>query len=362
MKRTWYFGAGPAALPHSVLEQAQHDLINWKDTGLSILEINHRTEIFHQFSESIKQKLRAFLNIPQEYQVLLMHGGATAQFSIIPMNFLAHDKFATYLDTGYWSQRASMEAKKFGNVCVVPVVCKSTANSASTVDDLMKEVDMNSCYVHFTYNETIAGIEYPFLPIKKEVPLICDMTSNLLTRKVDISKFSLIYASAQKNLGIAGLCLVIAHENLLKTRNDRLPLLYDYNLACAQKSIVNTPAVFTWYMLDQMLNWIKNNGGVDTMEQLAQQKSELLYKFIDSGNFYHNEVYPFWRSRINVPFFLKSSDLEEMFIKLAEEAGLMGLRGHRSSGGVRASLYNAMPIEGVCDLIKFMREFANAHA
>ncbi|MYB89719.1 MAG: 3-phosphoserine/phosphohydroxythreonine transaminase [Proteobacteria bacterium] len=355
MQEVFYFGSGPAALPRPVLEKIRHELLDYRGTGLSVLELPHRSDAFFEIRDQAVRGLRDLLQIPEEFAVLFMHGGATSQFSMLPMNFLGSGRFADYLCTGFWSSRACAEAARFAEVRKVQALCKGESLSIAPHEEW--DVDPQATYLHFCDNETIQGIAFPGVPQVPQEVLVCDMTSSLLMHPVEISKFSLIYASTQKNLGIAGLCLVMIRKDLLEQVNEPVPRLYDYRRYVREDSVVNTLPVFAIYVLREVLDWVRTEGGLPVLHQRSLARSAQLYRVLDESRLYENRVAPGFRSSINIPFAIHDAGTLEDFLRQAEQRQLLGLQGHRSAGGVRVSLYNAIPDAGVDRLTEFMSEF-----
>jgi phosphoserine aminotransferase len=356
--RVYNFSAGPAALPLPVLEQARDELLDWYG-GMSVMEVSHRSKAFIAVARQAEADLRELLAIPQPYRVLFMQGGATAQFSAVPLNLAAPDAVADYLNTGHWSQRTIAEAKRFLRV---KVAADQAASNYSTVPDPSAiPLTPGAAYLHYTPNETIHGVEFPYIPDAGGVPLVADMSSTILSRPIDVSRFGLIYAGAQKNIGPSGLTVVIVREELLGRARSGTPLVFDYRAVAEAESMQNTPPTFGWYVAGLVLQWLKREGGLAAMAERNRAKAALLYAAIDATAFYSNPVARGCRSWMNVPFRLARSELEPVFLAEAEAAGLANLAGHRAVGGLRASMYNAMPIEGVQALVGFMREFERRH-
>lgn len=359
MLRPFNFSAGPAVLPEVVLEQAKAELLDWQGTGMSVMEMSHRGQAFMAIASEAETDLRALLNIPEHYQVLFLQGGASAQFAMIPMNLLGNKKQADYLNTGSWSEKAIAEAHHFAKV---NVVASSSAQQFMTVPERTTwQCDEQAAYFHYTPNETIQGVEFHFIPEVGDVPLVADMSSTILSRPIDVSKYGLIYAGAQKNIGPAGLTVVIIREDLLDKSLPNTPTIFNYATLAKDKSMYNTPPTFAWYIAGLVFKWLKREGGLAAMGQRNQRKAEKLYAAIDNSTFYRNPVDPRYRSWMNVPFILDSPDLDKTFLTQAKEAGLLTLAGHRSVGGMRASIYNAMPEEGIQALIDFMHNFAQRY-
>ena len=351
------FSAGPAVIPKTVLEKI-HDGLDDFDRGMSITEVSHRSEAFKNYAQSSEDSLRSLLSINDEYSILFLQGGATHQFALIPMNFGTETGSLDYLVTGAWSKKASAYASSIANV---NVVSDSSSNNFTDISDSSTwTVNDRADYFFYCANETVHGLEI-HEPIESESPLICDMSSTIASRPIDIKKYDLIFAGAQKNLGIAGVTILIIKRNLLSRVNKGLLPILDYSKHAEDVSMLNTSPVFAWYVSGLIFDWIRDQGGVETMAKLNQEKSTLLYNFIDQSSFYSNPVSRSYRSWMNIPFILSRNDLDDEFIKSAEDSGLLNLKGHRTVGGMRASVYNAMPIEGVKKLISFMDEFAKLH-
>lgn len=356
--RAYNFCAGPAALPTAVLERAERELADWHGKGLSIMEMSHRSPEFVSVAEKAEADLRQLLTIPDNYSVLFLQGGASLQFSAIPLNLLGAGQTADYIDTGIWSQKAIEEARRFGNV---NVAASSKANGYTQVPAQSEwNLTEGAAYLHYTPNETIGGLEFDFIP-DVNVPLVADYSSSILSERLDVSKFGLIYAGAQKNIGPAGLTIVIVRNDLMGKAQAGIPALMDYAAQAKNGSMINTPPTFGWYLAGVVFEWLLEQGGVDAMQQINQQKAELLYGYIDQSDFYANPIAKANRSRMNVPFTLADSSLEKTFLVDSEAAGLLNLAGHRSVGGMRASIYNAVSLEAVQALISFMDDFAKRY-
>ncbi len=360
MSRIFNFSAGPSILPESVLLKAQQELLDWHGTGMSVMEMSHRGKEFISIAEELKNDLIDLLNIPDNYKVLFLQGGATGQFAAIPQNILRGKDSACYVNTGAWSTKAIKEAK---NHCNVTVSADAKASNFTDIPSYAGwDVDQNAAYLHYTANETIHGVEFQDIPDFGDIPLVCDMSSNILSRTVDISKFGIIYAGSQKNMGPAGVTVVIVRDDLIGQADSKIASVFDYNQQAKNDSMLNTPATYNWYLVGLVLKWVKDSGGVAAMEQQNQIKADTLYKAIEQSSLYSNPVKNTVRSRMNVPFVLADSELDAEFLKLATKSGLTTLKGHRSVGGMRASIYNAMPVEGVNALVSFMAEFEKTHA
>ncbi len=351
------FSAGPAVLPKEVLQQAQAELIDWRGSGMSVMEMSHRGKEFMGIHAQAEADLRELMDIPANYKVLFLQGGAHLQFSMIPLNLLRGKASADYVNTGEWSKRAIAEAKKFGGVNVV--ADSADKNFTYTPAFNTWKCDPNAAYLHYVANETIGGVEFNWVPDCGDVPLVADMSSNILSRQVDVTKFGLIYAGAQKNIGPAGVTLVIVRDDLLGHVAAHTPTMLDYKIHADNGSMYNTPPTYGIYIAGLVFQWLKKNGGIAAMEKVNIAKAELLYAAIDaSDGFYHCPVDKADRSRMNVPFNLKDANQDADFLKQADARGLLQLKGHRSVGGMRASIYNAMPLSGVQALVDFMNEFA----
>jgi phosphoserine aminotransferase len=355
------FSAGPAVLPKAVLQQAQAELLDWHGSGMSVMEMSHRGKEYMGIHAQAEADLRELLGIPANYKVLFLQGGAHLQFSMIPLNLLRGKTSVDYVNTGEWSKKAIGEAKKFANVNVVADNKDKNCTYIPAFDTW--KLDKDAAYVHYTPNETIGGVEFNWIPNTGDVPLVADMSSNILSRQIDVSKFGLIYAGAQKNIGPAGLTLVIVREDLVGHADARLPTMMDYKIHADNDSMYNTPPTYGIYMAGLVFQWLKKNGGIAAMEANNIAKANLLYAAIDgSSGFYNCPVAKADRSRMNVPFTLKDANLDGDFLKQADARGLLQLKGHRSVGGMRASIYNAMPLAGVQALVDFMNEFANKNS
>jgi phosphoserine aminotransferase len=359
MSRPFNFSAGPAMLPQAVLEQAQAELLDWQGSGMSVMEMSHRGKEFMAIAGQTEADLRELLNVPANYQVLFLQGGASSQFAMVPMNLLQGKQQADYLNTGLWSKKAIAEARRY---CQVNVVASSEAQGFTTVPPYSAwACNPQAAYLHYTPNETIGGIEFHTIPESGDVPLVADMSSTLLSRPLDVSRFAVIYAGAQKNIGAAGLTVVIVREDLIGETLPGTPSMFDYKIHADSGSMSNTPPTYAWYIAGLVLQWLKSQGGLVEVGRRNQRKAERLYRAIDESGFYSNPIDPAYRSWMNVPFTLSDEALNKPFLAEAKEAGLLALAGHRSVGGMRASLYNAMPEEGVKRLIAFMDDFARRY-
>ncbi|MES2663186.1 MAG: 3-phosphoserine/phosphohydroxythreonine transaminase [Pseudomonadota bacterium] len=357
--RVHNFCAGPAALPESVLLRAQSELLNFRNSGSSIMEMSHRGSIFMAIAAEAEARLRLLLSIPDNYKVLFLQGGAHLQFAMIPMNLMLKDQPMAFADTGYWSRRAIKEAALLGNVITV-TSSKNNADTAIPEFNTWNIPDQAS-FLHYTPNETIHGIEFDWIPDAGDIPLVADLSSSILSQPLDVSKFGLIYAGAQKNIGPAGLTLVIIRDDLVARAPKNIPGYLNYATQVEQGSMYNTPATFAWYLANMVFEWLLNLGGLSAIAKINQQKAELLYKCIDDSDLYSNPVRRQNRSRMNVPFILKDPNLDKVFLMESEKNGLLNLKGHRAVGGMRASLYNAVGIDSVKALTDFMREFEKKH-
>jgi phosphoserine aminotransferase len=356
MSRIYNFSAGPAMLPESVLERARAEMADWQGSGMSVMEMSHRGKEFVSIAEKAESDLRALMNIPAHYKVLFLQGGASSQFAMVPMNLLRGKSKADYLHTGQWSKKAIAEARKF---CAVNVAANAEASNYSDIPARADwKLDPDAAYLHYTPNETIGGVEFAYVPETGGVPLVADMSSTILSRPIEVERFGLIYAGAQKNIGPAGLTIVIVREDLIGQTLAGTPTMSDYAIHAREGSMYNTPPTYAWYIAGLVFEWLKGLGGLDGMAVINRRKAEKLYAAIDGSGFYKNPVARDCRSWMNIPFTLKDAALDESFLKGAKAAGLVALKGHRSVGGMRASIYNAMPESGVDALIAFMNDFA----
>jgi len=361
MARIFNFSAGPAVLPEAVLQQAKDELLDWHGSGTSVMEMSHRGKEFMGIAAKAEADLRELMHIPANYKVLFLQGGASAQFAMVPMNLLRGKKSADYINTGEWSKKAIKEAKLYG---AVNVAATSESTKFSTVPPQKDwKLDPGAAYVHYTPNETIGGVEFSFVPDTGNVPLVADMSSTILSRPIDVTRYSLIYAGAQKNIGPAGLTIVIVRDDLLGQVLPGTPSVFDYKIHADNDSMYNTPPTYAWYIAGLVFEWLKKNGGLKAMAETNQRKASKLYAAIDtSGGYYKNPVEKPSRSWMNVAFTLKDDKLDEPFLKGAKAAGLLQLKGHRSVGGMRASIYNAMPEAGVDALIAYMQDFMKSNS
>ena len=361
MKQVFNFSAGPAMLPAAVMAKAQQEFINWRDSGCSVMEVSHRGADFIEIAAQAEQDLRDLLKVPDNYKVLFLQGGGRGQFAAVPLNLSTSDDTSLHLVSGSWSSGAVDEANKYNNAKIIGQVVEH--NGFQTVPKpALSDIDQSAAYLHFCPNETVDGIAFDWLPEAGDVPLVADMSSNILSKPIDVSKYGVIYAGAQKNIGPSGLSLVIVRDDLIGKARQSTPSIFDYALMASKDSMYNTPPTFSWYLAGLVFQWLKEQGGVEAMTSINQHKADLLYSAIDDSSFYRNNVHPDNRSIMNVPFHLADPALDKVFLEKSKEAGLMALKGHRSVGGMRASIYNAMPVEGVEALVKFMREFEEHYA
>ncbi|WP_455380568.1 3-phosphoserine/phosphohydroxythreonine transaminase [Acidihalobacter prosperus] len=358
MVRAYNFSSGPAMLPEGVLEKVQSELLSWQGSGMSVMELSHRGKDFTGIARNAEATLRRILDIPDEYHVLFLQGGATSQFSMVPANLL-RDQGADYIDTGIWSRKAIAEARRYGRVRLAGTGERCGFSCIPEPGSL--EFDPDAAYVHYTPNETISGVEFSYVPDTSRVPLVADMSSTLLSRPLDVSRFGLIYAGAQKNIGPAGLTLVLIHEDLVGEPVAGTPTMFDYRVHVKNASMFNTPPTFAWYVAGEVFSWIEAEGGLEEMGVRNRRKAEKLYAHLDNSDFYKTAVEPGSRSWMNITFALADETCNSAFLSGSEAAGLKNLKGHRSVGGMRASLYNAMPEAGVDVLIEYMREFERTH-
>lgn len=360
MEKTIYnFSAGPAMLPVEVMKEAQAQFRNFNDMGVSVMELSHRSSEYIAVAKEAEQDLRDLLQVPDNYKILFLQGGGRGQFSALAMNLMGKNPNADYIVTGQWSKSAIAEAEKIGKVRVLNGF---EGNDSTTPLARHWDLDPNAAYVHYCVNETVEGVEYPFIPETGDVPLIADMSSTILSRPLDVSKFGLIYAGAQKNIGPSGLAVVIVRDDLLDQACPQTPIVMDYAAMAKADSMVNTPPTYAWYLAGLVFKWLKRQGGLEVMGERNKAKAELLYNYVDNSDFYSNSVHPDARSWMNIPFQLNDDSLNDAFLSQAQAAGLTTLKGHRSVGGMRASIYNAMPIEGVQALVDFMDVFAKQHS
>ena len=356
MPSVYNFCAGPAMLPVDVMQKAQAEFINWNDTGCSVMELSHRSNEFMAMAKQAESDLRELMEIPDNYSVLFCHGGGRGQFSAVPLNLLPKGKSADYIVSGSWSKAAAKEAQNFGEINVITV----TGNNQGTTVVKPSEqwgVNPDAAYVHYCPNETVDGIEMFDIPATNGVPLVADMSSTILSHHIDVSQFGLIYAGAQKNIGPSGLTIVIVRNDLLGNAQLATPCIMNYKTAADNDSMYNTPPTYAWYLAGLVFQWLKEQGGVSAIEKLNAQKAQSLYQYIDESDFYQNNIECGNRSFMNVPFWLTDESLNEEFLRQAEQRGLLALKGHRLVGGMRASIYNAMPMAGINALVAFMKSF-----
>jgi phosphoserine aminotransferase len=359
--RAYNFNAGPAALPLEVLQKAQEELVEYRGIGMSIMEISHRSKEYEQVNEETQQLMKELLGLPDGYKVLFLQGGASSQFAMIPMNFLTEGKSAAYVETGSWAKKAIEEAKLFGET---KIVASSKGDQFTKIPEINAAgLDPRTAYLHVTSNETIQGTQYPSFPDTGDIPLIADMSSDILCRPLDVSKFAMIYAGAQKNLGPSGVTVVILREDMLQRAKSGLPTMFRYDTHVENDSLYNTPPVYSVYMMNLVLNWLKEQGGLSAIERQNREKTALIYNAIEESNgFYQGIADKESSSIMNITFRLQDEELEKQFIKESAASGFIGLKGHRSVGGLRASTYNAVPFESCKALRDFMIDFRNKHA
>ena len=359
MTRSYNFCAGPAALPEEVLKQAQQDLCDWQGKGLSVMEMSHRSAEFVGIAEQAEADLRELLAVPDDYACLFLQGGASLQFSAVPLNLLGNNSKADYINTGQWSKKAIAEARRY---CDVNVAASSESTNFTTIPEFDSwQLSKDAAYLHYTPNETIGGLEYHWVP-QVDVPLAVDMSSTMLSRPFDVSQFGVIYAGAQKNIGPAGLTIVLVRKELLGNAHALTPAMLNYQTQADGDSMYNTPPTFAWYLAGLVFQWLKEQGGLNAIEEVNKRKAQALYKAIDDSDFYANPVEVQSRSWMNVPFTLANSELDKLFLSEAEERRLLNLKGHRSVGGMRASIYNAVSEQAVATLIDFMHDFEKRNA
>ena len=358
-ERCYNFSAGPAALPEPVLQQASRELENWNGYGASVMEISHRGMDFVALAEQSERDLRLLLNISDDYAVLFMQGGATAQFALLPLNLLDGPGRADYVDTGHWSQKAIEEASRYCSVEVVARRGQDTEGLFSLPPQQDWQCREDAAWLHYTPNETIDGIEFHWIPDSGAVPLVADCSSTILSRPLDVSRFGVLYAGAQKNIGPAGLTLVVIRRDLLARKAAAVPRVFNYSKVAEANSLLNTPPTFAWYLSALVFRWLLDQGGLAAIEATNRRKADKLYACIDADPLYHNPVAQSCRSRMNVPFTLSEPGLDQRFLTEAEAAGLKNLKGHRSVGGMRASLYNAVSEQAVDSLVAFMKDFSS---
>ncbi len=354
-EKTYNFAAGPAVLPTEVLETASKEMLDYHGSGMSVMEMSHRSAIYQTVFNDAKNSFKQLLNVPDNYEVLFLQGGASTQFSMVPLNLMGEKKTADYVITGNFSKIAANEAKKYGTVNIAYDTTATRHTTIPAQDQLV--LDPDASYFHYCANNTIYGTEWKYVPDTGDVPIACDMSSNIMSQEIDVSKYGIIYAGAQKNLAPAGLTIVIINKALAGSQLAETPLMLNYETMINKDSMYNTPPCYNIYILGLVLHWIEKQGGVKAMKQLKEARSGLLYDFLDNSDFYHGLASKEARSGMNVTFTTESSELDGKFAKEASEAGLLNLKGHRVAGGIRASLYNAQSIEAVEALIDFMKEF-----
>ena len=357
-RRIFNFAAGPATLPEAVLQQAADEMLNWRGLGTSVMEISHRSKDFMEVYEEVIQDLRTLMSIPDTYEILLLQGGGLGQNAAIPMNLMPLAKNgpkADYIVTGVWSEKSYKEAQKYG---AVNLVASSAAEKFNTIPARSSwQLSNDAAYVLYCANETIGGVEFPDIPDVGDVPLVADISSNILSKEMDINQCGVWFGGAQKNLGPSGVTIVIVRKDLIGHSMGITPTIWDWSIQAGTQSMINTPPTFSIYMAGLGFKWLLKQGGVKVMEQRNQEKADLLYHFLDQSSLYENRVTKACRSRMNVTFFLKDENLNAEFLTQSSAAGLVALRGHKAAGGMRASIYNAMPLEGVKALVEFMRDF-----
>ncbi len=353
-KRVYNFSAGPSTLPVSVLEKISLEMLNYNDSGMSVMEMSHRSSSYLEIFNETKAMLKKVMNIPDQYQILFIQGGATQQFSTIPLNLMKNGK-ADYIITGSFSKKAAQEAQKFGDVHIAYDGSVRQFKHIPTQDEL--DIRPDASYVHLCSNNTIYGTEWKYVPDTKGIPIVADMSSNILSKPINVNDYGMIYAGAQKNMGIAGLAVVIVREDLIKDHQEKIPVLMEYDTMAKNDSMYNTPPTFSIYVLGEVLKWIDSLGGLEVMQKRNEEKAKLLYDYLDQSDFYIAHSDPDNRSLMNVTFTCPNADLDAKFVKESVAAGMTNLKGHRSVGGIRASIYNAMEKEGVETLVAFMKKF-----
>lgn len=360
MARVYNFSAGPSMLPEPVLRKAAEEMLDYQGTGQSVMEMSHRSPEYEAIIYGAEALFREVMGIPENYHVLFLQGGASLQFAMIPLNLFGQKKKADYINTGMWSKKAIAEAKRYGNV---HIVASSEDKNFTYIPKLTKDMfDPDASYVHMTTNNTIFGTRYREIPDTGDVPLVADMSSNILSEYYDVKKFGVIYAGAQKNIGPAGVTVVIIRKDLVGSALDFTPVMLNYKTHVDDGSMFNTPPCYSIYIAKLVFEWIKEQGGVTAVHKTNEKKAALLYDFLDNSKLFKGTVVPEYRSLMNVPFVLPSEDLDKEFLKQAKGLGFINLKGHRSVGGMRASIYNAMPVEGVAKLVEFMKKFEQEHA
>jgi len=359
MIRKHNFSAGPAAIPSEVLARAQSQLLDWNQQGLSIMEMSHRSKEFIAVAQKSESDLRKLLNVPNNYKVLFLQGGATSQFAMIPLNLARADQATAYIETGMWSSKAIVEGRRYSQLEVIASAADSQYCAVPAQSELMLGADV--AYLHYASNETVGGLSFDYVPQTGDVPLVVDMSSDILSKEIDVSSFGMIYAGAQKNIGPAGLTVVIIREDLLGNAQAITPKMYDYKIHADAESMSNTPPTFAWYLSGLVFEWLLEQGGVAAIEQVNRRKAKKLYQAIDNTEFYKNSIALANRSMMNIPFNIHDAKLESVFLEQATAADLLNLKGHKAVGGMRASIYNAVAEESVDALVTFMHDFARRH-
>lgn len=362
MNRVYNFSAGPSMLPLEVLEQVQKEMVCYGDAGMSVMEMSHRSKEFDAILQQAEQDLRDLMHIPDNYKILFLQGGGSTQFAMVPLNLMNKNKKANYIKTGQWAKKAYEEARRYGDVRVIASSEEAVYNYIPKVNK--EDMDPDADYVYITLNNTIYGTHYTAdkLPDTGDIPLVGDMSSSILAETIDVTKFGLIFAGAQKNLGPAGVTVVIIRENLIGNAMDFTPTMLNYEIHAKNNSVYNTPPTFAIYVMGKVFQWVKAQGGVEAIQKVNEKKAALLYDFLDHSQLFKGTVVPEDRSLMNVPFVLPTDELNDKFIKEAKQAGFVNLKGHRTVGGMRASIYNAMPVEGVEKLVAFMKQFEQENA
>lgn len=362
MNRVYNFSAGPSMLPLEVLEQVQKEMVCYGDAGMSVMEMSHRSKEFDAILQQAEQDLRDLMHIPDNYKILFLQGGGSTQFAMVPLNLMNKNKKANYIKTGQWAKKAYEEARRYGDVRVIASSEEAVYNYIPKVNK--EDMDPDADYVYITLNNTIYGTHYTAdkLPDTGDIPLVGDMSSSILAETIDVTKFGLIFAGAQKNLGPAGVTVVIIREDLIGNAMDFTPTMLNYEIHAKNNSVYNTPPTFAIYVMGKVFQWVKAQGGVEAIQKVNEKKAALLYDFLDHSQLFKGTVVPEDRSLMNVPFVLPTDELNDKFIKEAKQAGFVNLKGHRTVGGMRASIYNAMPVEGVEKLVAFMKQFEQENA
>lgn len=355
MARVYNFSAGPSVLPETILQEAAKEMIEWGTSGMSVMEMSHRSKDYQSIIDETEANVRKVMAIPANYKVLFLQGGGSLQFAMVPLNLYGKNKKAAYINTGAWTKKAIKEAKKWGEVVVIGDSSDQNFKYIPKVKEIPNDID----FLYICYNNTIYGTRYTQIPsVPKEIPIVADMSSCIMSEPIDVSQYGVIFAGAQKNLGPAGVTLVIIREDLIKETPDHVPTMLSYKIHAEEGSMYNTPPTYGIYMLGKMMKWILNQGGVDALYQNNLEKAKILYDYLDSSNYFKGTVEKEDRSLMNVPFLAPTEELNAQFVKEATAAGFVNLKGHRSVGGMRASIYNAMPIDGVKKLVEFMATFA----